>query len=126
MRGKVCIIGEGTERIDCRMDEDAGNQTPAAIKKRNQQEADRNGKDDLAQAAHKIHSAAIEQIDDMPDAEGQAGNDDGRFHIVFCNGRKQQTPEDHFLQESNTEHTHDAAGRFRWCVIDRSAVPEVS
>ena len=60
----------------------------------------------------KIHAAAVKQVDDMPDAEGHAGNNNGRLDIVLCNGLKKQTPEDHFLPKSDAEHTHDAADRF--------------
>ena len=71
-RGKICIIGKGTERIDGRVNEDARNQTAATVKNRDQQETHRNGKDDLAQVADQIHTATVEQVDDMSDAEGQA------------------------------------------------------
>ena len=71
-RGKVRIIRKGAERVDSSMDEDAGKQTPAAVKDRDQQKADRDGKNDLAQVTHKIHAAAVEQIDDMSDAESHA------------------------------------------------------
>ena len=111
-RSKVRVIRKCTERIDCRMDDDAGKQAAGPVKNRDQQEADRDGKDDLTQIADQIHAAAIEQVDNMSDAEGQAGNDDGRSHIILCNGGKQKPSEDHFLQKSNAEHTHDPTGRF--------------
>ena len=62
----------------------------------------------------------------MPDAEGHAGDDNGGADSILRNGRKQEAPEDHFLQKAHAEHTHDPAGRFRRCVIDRDTVPEVS
>ena len=62
--GKTCFICKGTERIDGGVDENAGKQTAAAIKDRDQQEADRDGKDDLAQVADQIHAAAVEQVDE--------------------------------------------------------------
>ena len=71
-RGKVRIIRKSAERIDGGMDEDAGEQAAAAIKDRNQQEADCDCKDDLAQVIDKIHAAAVEQVDDMSDAESYA------------------------------------------------------
>ena len=71
-RGKVRIIRKCAERVDGGVDENAGKQTPAAIKDRDQQEADRDGKNDLAQVIDKIHAAAVEQVDDMPDAESHA------------------------------------------------------
>ena len=108
------------------MDKDAGEQASAAVKDRHQQEAHCNGKDDLAQIACQIHPAAVEQVDDMPDAKGHAGDDNGGSHIVPCNRRKQEPPEDHFLQGSDAEHTCNAANRFRRGVIEGSAVPEVS
>lgn len=61
-RGKVRIIRKGTERVDSGMDEDAGKQAAAAIKDRDQQEADCDGKNDLAQVTHNIHAAAVEQV----------------------------------------------------------------
>ena len=69
---KLCIICKRAERVDGGMDEDAGEQTAAAGKDRDQQEADRDRKDDLAQIADKLHPAAVEQVDDMPDAERHA------------------------------------------------------
>ena len=71
-RGKVCVIREGAERIDSGMDEDAGIQAASAVKNRDKQEADRDGKNDLAQVIAKLHAAAVEQVDDMSDAEGDA------------------------------------------------------
>lgn len=75
--GKIRVIRKCTERIDCRMDEDAWNQTSAAVKNRDQQKADRDRKNDLAQILDQIHTTAVEQVDDMPDAEGHAGNNYG-------------------------------------------------
>ena len=111
-RGKVRIIRKRTERVDSSMDDDAGKQAATAISNRDQQEADCDGKNDLAQIIDQIHATAVEQVDDMPDAESYAGDDNGRLDIVLCNGLKQQTPEDHFLQKSNAEHTYDTADRF--------------
>ena len=71
-RGKVRIIRKCAERVDGGMDEDAGKQAAAAIKDRDQQETDRDGKNNLAQVIDKIHAAAVEQVDDMPDAESHA------------------------------------------------------
>ena len=67
-RGKVRIIRKGAKRVDGGMDEDAGKQAAAAIKDRDQQETDCDCKDDLAPVAHKIHGAAVEQVDDMTEA----------------------------------------------------------
>ena len=108
------------------MDENAGEQTAATVKNRDQQEAHRNCKNNLTQVADQIHATAVKEVDDMPDAEGNAGNDDCRFGIILCDGCKQEPSENHFLQESNAEHTHDPAGRFRQRVTDCNAVPEVS
>ena len=71
-RGKVRIIRKSAECVDGRMDDDAGKQAAAAIKDRDQQKAHRDGKTDLTQVAHKIHAAAVEQVDDMPDTESYA------------------------------------------------------
>lgn len=111
-RGKVRIIRKSAERVDGGMDEDAGEQAAAAVKDRDQQKTDRDGKNDLAQVIDQSHTAAVEQVDDMSDAESHTGDNNGGFDIILCNGLKQQTPEDHFLQGSNAEHTHDPTGRF--------------
>ena len=71
-RGKVRIIRKSAERVDGRMDENTGEQTPATIKNRDQQKADRNRKGDLAQIVRQIHAAAVEQVDDMSDTESYA------------------------------------------------------
>ena len=101
-RGKVRIIRKGAERVDGGMDEDAGEQAAAAVKDRDQQKTDRDGKNDLAQVIDKIHAAAVEQVDDMPDTKSHTGDNNGGFDIILCNGLKQKPPEDHFLQETNT------------------------
>ena len=126
MRRKPRIVCEGAQRVDGGMGDDAGEQTAAAVKDRDQQEAYRDSKDDLTQVGHQIHAAAVEQIDNVPDAKGHAGDDDRRFYVFPCNGHQQKAPEDHFLQKPDAEHAHDAADHFRWRVIDGSAVPEVS
>lgn len=74
---KPSFIGKGTERIDCRMDENAGEQAAAAVKNRDQQKTDCDCKDDLTQIACQIHTAAVEQIDNVPNAESHTGNDNG-------------------------------------------------
>ena len=122
----TCVVCKRAKRVDGRMGENAGKQAPAAIKNRDKQEPYRNRKDNLTQVIHKIHAAAVDQIDDMSDAERHAGNEDCRLDIVLCNGCKQKAPEDHLLQKSDAEHTHNAADRFRRRVIDRSAIPKVS
>ena len=95
--GKTSIICKCAERVDGGMDEDAGEQAATAVKDRDQQKADRNRKSDLAQVIYKIHAATVEQVDDMPDAEGHTGDDNSRFDIVLCDGSKQESTEDHFL-----------------------------
>ena len=126
LRGKPRVIGKRAERVDGGMHEDAGNQAAAAIKKHDQQEAHRNGKDDLAQIVYQIHAAAVEQLDDMPNAEGDAGNDDSGFDMVPCDGLEQKAPEDHLFQKADAKHARNAAGRFRRRIIDGGAVPQIS
>ena len=91
-RGKIRVICKGAKRVDGSVDDDAGQQAAAAIKDCDQQEADRDGKDNLAQIVDQIHTAAVEQVDDMPDAEGHAGDDNGGFDIILCNGRQTEGP----------------------------------
>lgn len=64
-RGKARVICKGAKRVDGRMDDDAEEQATAAIKDRDQQETDCDCKDDLAQVIDQIHTAAVEQVDDM-------------------------------------------------------------
>ena len=71
-RGKVRIIRKSAERVDGGMDDDAGEQATAAIKDRDQQETDCDCKDDLAQVIDQIHTAAVEQVDDMSNAKSYA------------------------------------------------------
>ena len=71
-RGKVRIIRKSAKRVDGGMDEDAGEQAAAAIKDCDQQETDCDGKNDLAQVIDQIHTAAVEQVDDMPNAKSYA------------------------------------------------------
>ena len=63
--GQTCIIRKCTKGVDGGMDKDAGQQAAAAIKNRDQQEADCDCKDDLAQIADQLHTAAVEQVDDI-------------------------------------------------------------
>ena len=107
------------------MDDDAGEQTAAAIKDRDQQKTDRDRKNDLAQVFHQIPAAAVDQINDMPDAEGHAGDDGRRLDIILGDGREQQPAEDHLLQKADAEHTHDTADRPCRRVVDCDAVPQV-
>ena len=71
-RGKVRIIRKGAKHVDGGMDEDAGKQAATAIKDCDQQKSNRDGKNDLAQVTHKIHAAAVEQVDDMSNAKSYA------------------------------------------------------
>ena len=84
-RGKVRIIRKRTERIDSSMDDDAGEQASAEIKDCNQQEANCNCKDNLAQIVDQIHTAAIEQVNDMSDTKNHTGDNNGGFDIILCN-----------------------------------------
>ena len=70
--GQTDIACKCTEGVDGGMDEDAGQQAAATIKNRDQQETHCNCKDDLAQIVDQLHTAAVEQVDDMSDAEGHA------------------------------------------------------
>lgn len=58
-RSNGFIICKRTDRVDCGMDNNTRKQASAAIKDRDRQEADRDGKGDLAKIADKIHTAAL-------------------------------------------------------------------
>ena len=70
--GQTGTIRKCTEGVDGGMNEDAGQQAAAAIKNRDQQETHCNSKDDLAQIVDQLHTAAVEQVDDMSDAKSHA------------------------------------------------------
>lgn len=95
-RSNGFIICKRTDRVDCGMDNNTRKQASAAIKDRDRQEADRDGEGDLAKIADKIHTAAV----------------------------KQKPAEDNLLQEPDTEHTQNAANRFRRLVINGGPVPK--
>ena len=61
-RGKVRIIRKSAERVDGGMDEDAGEQAAAAVKDRDQQKTDRDGKNDLAQVIDKIQPLPLNRL----------------------------------------------------------------
>ena len=69
---KARIICESAQCVDGRVDGNAGNKAFAAVEDRDEQKAHCDGKDDLAQIVYKVHAAAVEQIDNVSDAEGHA------------------------------------------------------
>ena len=71
-RGKIRVICKGAERVDCKVNEYARDKTSATIKKRDKQKTDCNCKDDLANVVYKVHTASVEQVNDMSYAEGYA------------------------------------------------------
>ncbi len=71
-RGKARVIRKCAERVDCRVNEYTRDKATAAVKDSDQQKTDRDRKDDLAQVIDKIHSASVEQVDDMSDSESYA------------------------------------------------------
>ena len=71
-RGKIRVICKSAECVDGGMDDNAGEQTSAAIIDCDQQESNRDGKNNLAQVIDKIHAAAVEQVDDMSNAKSYA------------------------------------------------------
>ena len=71
-RSNGFIICKRTDRVDCGMDNNTRKQASAAIKDRDQQETDCDCKDDLAQVIDQIHTAAVEQVDDMSNAKSYA------------------------------------------------------
>ena len=88
--GKIRVICKRAEYIDGGMHDDAGQKAFAAIKNRDKKEAYRDRKDDLTQVIDKIHAAAVEQVDNMSDAESHAGDDNGGSYVILCDGDKQE------------------------------------
>lgn len=124
--GKIRVICKRAEYIDGGMHDDAGQKAFAAIKNRDKKEAYRDRKDDLTQVIDKIHAAAVEQVDNMSDAESHAGDDNGGSYVILCDGDKQEASEYHLFQETDEEHAHDVAGRFHRRIIEGDTIPEVS
>ena len=110
--GKVRIIRKSAERIYSRMNRYTGDKTSAPVKNCNQQKTHRNRKNDLEKIVYKIYTAAVEQVDNMPDTEGDAGDDNGGSDIILCDSLKQKSAEDYLLQKSDTKHACNPTDRF--------------
>lgn len=103
---QICTLpGKGAERIDNGMGNDAGNQAAGLEEHHRKQEADGGGIADLQQSGKQVRAA--QEVDDVADAEGQGGNQDGSLLVLLAHTVEQQSTEDHFLQEANTAHTDD-------------------
>lgn len=107
--GDPGVIGKGVKRIVQRMGDNAGKQASAPVKDRHKKETYGHRKDHLAEIAHQLHAAAVEQVHNMTYAEGHAGNYHGTFHIVLCHCLEQKSPENNFLQKSHAKHTQHTA-----------------
>ena len=83
------VIGNDGTDIDNAVGDDAGQQAAAAPEHQREGEADGNG---VNQLKHGFQGAvAGKQIDDVPRAEGDGGNDDGPGEVLFLNSPVQQT-----------------------------------
>lgn len=76
------------------MGDDARPQRAAAVKNDDVQETDEYGKDDLRQVFRQTHTASVDKIQDVPQAEGNAGYDHSPFDAVAGHDPEQETTED--------------------------------
>lgn len=107
------------------MGDDARPQGTAAPENDNIQEADKHGKENLHQILRQAHAAAVDQIDNMPQTERNAGHDHRPLDAVAGHSLEQKSAEDQLFQETDAEHLDDEANRTRGIVMHRRSAPEI-
>ena len=107
------------------MGDNTRNQTAPTIEKNHKQKAAGDRADDLAEIRDKPHATAVQQIQNMPQTEGNAGYDDGGFDIFLRQRLEQKASENHFFQKADAEHAEDIAHRIRGREIYGEAEPEI-
>ena len=83
-RRQAIFIGKTTGNVDDRMGDDAGIKASAAIEKNDKQKADHNSPGYLKQRFRKPRPAAVDKVQQVPQAERDTGNDNGLIHVFFC------------------------------------------
>ena len=106
------------------MEDDARDQRSAIVEDQHQHEAHKDGEHDLNKGGDHVLSAAVEQIDDVAQAEGQGGDDDRRSQAVLLHGPEQQSAENDLLQKAHAAHADDKGQRVRKAVLQPDPVPE--
>ena len=104
---------------------DAGQEASAAEEERDEQETDCHGAGDLEQVFRQTRPAAVDQVQQMAEAKGNAGYDDGRLHILFCHRPEKKAPEDDFLEESDAKHAGRVADDAHNIQAERKPAPEI-
>ena len=120
------LAGKGAGAVDGGVGEDTGEQAPAPVKDEDKQEPEADGPGHLAEVRQQLHAAAVHLVEQMAQAEGDAGDDSRLFDPLRRQGQEQQAPEAHLLQKAHAEHLDHIAGRIRQRKADRRPVPEAA
>ena len=86
------------------MRENAGDKTSAAIIDGYEQKAEGDSPQDLQGIVKKLCAAPVDEVDKMPDAEGERGNDDRRAHARREYGAEQKAAKDQLLKKADEQH----------------------
>lgn len=105
------------------MGHDTGPQAFPPEEDHREQKADGGGVADLQQGGQKIR--AVEQIHNVADAKGDAGDENCQLQIVPGDGPEQQPPENHLFQKAHTEHTQNKQQGLRKGSGESGAVPQI-
>ena len=81
--GHGCLVGKDTECVKDAVRCNADEQALGSEIHHHEQETRRSGVYDLKQIGEKFGTRAVYQIDDMPDPERHAGDDDSGFDVVL-------------------------------------------
>ena len=122
---RIRLVCEDAERVEDSVCRDTAEQTARTQIHHHEHKSGGGSVDDLQKIRQKLRARTVEQIDNMPDAEGQQGNDNGGFEVVLPHGVKEQTTEDHLLKETDAEHRKYVQRGFDGAVIQRHAVPQI-
>lgn len=117
--------GEGGQRIEHTVGNDARPQGAAAPENDNVQESNEHSEEYLHQIFRYTHAAAVEQIDDMSQTKGDAGDHHRPLDAVTGHGLEQESSENQFFQESDTEHLDDEAHGSRGIIVHFHAAPNI-
>ena len=105
---------------------DAGDQRTCGIEHRREHKTHPKGAQYLAEIRYKCHAAAVEEVKDMPQSEGQTGNKKCRFYALFFDGLKKAASEKKLLQKTDCKHTCNIESRVNCRKIHPKAIPKVS
>ena len=107
------------------MGQNAGPNRTTAIEDHHKEEAYEHCGDDLHQILFKAHAAAVDEIQNMTQPEGDTGDRDRPFDTVAAHGFKEKTAEDQFLQKAHAQHLQNKANRSDSSVVQFHTAPDI-